>query len=115
LISLKAAAGEVATYVSDGEGAFRFEHLAPGSYTIVAALDGFEALTIPVSVASGQVAAVKADLRIAAVSERVEVVASTAIVPTTGTLTASDGLTERSSKRSPAVGDCRPRSACSRA
>jgi len=92
LISLKAAAGELATYVSDGEGAFRFENLAPGSYTIVAALDGFEALTIPVSVASGQVAAVKADLRIAAVSERVEVVASTAIVPTTGTLTASDGL-----------------------
>ena len=48
VVLLKASAGEVASYVSDGEGTFRFENLAPGSYTIVAALDGFDALNASV-------------------------------------------------------------------
>jgi hypothetical protein len=95
LVTLASRSGEVATYVSDGEGIFRFDNVAPGTYTIVATLDGFDALTLPVSVAVGQTANIKADLRIATVSERVDVVASTAIVPTTGTLASSDGLTAK--------------------
>ncbi len=80
--------------MSDGEGTFQFEGIAPGTYSIVVALDGFETLTLPVTVVSGQAVALKADLRIAAVSERVDVVAtSTALVPSTGTLAASDALT----------------------
>jgi hypothetical protein len=93
LVSLKSSAREIASAISDGDGAFHFDNLPPGAYTVVATLGGFDPLTITVSVAAGQVAAIKADLRIATVAERVDVVASTAIVPTTGTLTASDGLT----------------------
>jgi hypothetical protein len=95
LVSLTARGGEVASYTSDSDGAFRFDNLAPGSYTIVAALEGFDPLTLTAIVTEGQPTAVRADLRIATVSERVDVVASTAIVPTTGTLAATDGLTGR--------------------
>lgn len=69
LVSLLNRDGEVASYVFDGEGAFRFDTVAPGAYTIVVALDGFDTLTLPVAVAGGQPVALKADLRIAAVSE----------------------------------------------
>src|SRR4051812_32877639 len=34
LVSLMARGGKVASYTSDADGAFRFEHLVPGSYTI---------------------------------------------------------------------------------
>ncbi|HUR33224.1 MAG TPA: TonB-dependent receptor [Vicinamibacterales bacterium] len=94
-VSLQTRAGEVAASISDGDGAFRFDNLAPGSYIVVASLEGFDALTIPVVVTATAGAPVVADLRIATVSERVEVVASTAIVPSSGTITASDGLTGR--------------------
>ena len=94
LVSLLSRDGEVGSYVSDGDGMFRFDGVAPGAYTIVVALDGFDTLTLPVTVAAGEAQALKADLRIAAVSERVDVVANTTtLVPTTGTLAASDGLT----------------------
>lgn len=94
LVSLLTGDGEVASYVSDGEGGFRFDAVAPGSYTLVVALDGFDTLTLPLTVAGVQPVEVKADLRIAAVSERVEVVANTtALVPSTGTLAGGDALT----------------------
>ncbi len=94
LVSLLTGDGEVASYVSDGEGGFRFDAVAPGSYTLVVALDGFDTLTVPLTVAGVQPVEVKADLRIAAVSERVEVVANTtALVPSTGTLAGGDALT----------------------
>jgi hypothetical protein len=86
---------EIASTASDGSGNFRFDNIPSGSYTIVTTLEGFEPLNQAVIVSPGQAAAVKADLRIASVSEQVDVVASTAIVPTTGTLTSSDGLTGR--------------------
>lgn len=93
LVSLLNRNGEVASCVSDGEGAFRFDTVPPGAYTIVVALEGFDTLTLPVTAGSGQPVALKADLRIAAVSERVDVVATTtALVPSTGTLAASEAL-----------------------
>jgi hypothetical protein len=92
-VSLKSSTEEVANYTSEGDGSFHFDNVPPGTYSIVATLEGFDTLTIPVTVAAGQTAALKADLRISAVAERVDVVASTAIVPASGTLTASDGLT----------------------
>lgn len=94
-VSLRAAEQEVATYITDADGSFHFEGLAPGTYTVVAGLEGFDPFTQAVTVASGQPVVVRADLRIATVSERVDVVASTPIVPTVGTLAPSEGLTGR--------------------
>ena len=37
-------AGEVASYVSDGEGAFRFDGVAPGTYSV-----SYTHLTLPTS------------------------------------------------------------------
>jgi len=91
-VSLLTRTGEVANYTADADGGFHFDNIADGTYNVVATLDGFETVTIPVVVSGGQSAAVKADLRIAAVSERVDVVAPTTIVPVTGTLTSADGL-----------------------
>jgi hypothetical protein len=95
LVSLQTATGEVGSYTSDGEGAFRFEGVAPGSYTIVASLEGFDLLRQTLIVAASQAAVVKVDLKISTVAERVEVVAATPIVPTTGTLTSAEGLTAK--------------------
>ncbi|MGE3958886.1 MAG: TonB-dependent receptor [Vicinamibacterales bacterium] len=95
LVSLLLRDTEVGTYVSDGEGAFRFEGLEAGLYTVVTTLEGFDPLRVNAVLGGGQAMIVNADLRIAAVSERVDVVASTALVPTTGTLAATDGLTGR--------------------
>jgi len=93
LLSLLTREGEIASQTSEADGAFGFQNVTPGEYTIVAALEGFDPLTLPVVVVRGQGTRLKVDLRISTMSERVEVVASTAIVPATGTLAASDGLT----------------------
>lgn len=95
VVSLTTREGEVATYTSDADGSFHFDNLPPATYTLASVLDGFDPLSLTVILTPGQTATVKADLRIATVSERVDVVASTAIVPTTGTLAATDGLTGR--------------------
>lgn len=94
LVTLTLRSAAVATTTSDGDGAFRFDAVPPGSYAIVVSLDGFDTLTLPLVTSQGEVA-LKADLRIASMSERVEVVVATAFVPSTGTLAASDGLSGR--------------------
>ncbi|MGC4085329.1 MAG: prealbumin-like fold domain-containing protein [Vicinamibacterales bacterium] len=48
-------------YTSDGDGSFHFDNLAPGTYTIVAALEGFDSLSLNVIVAGGPPVIVKAD------------------------------------------------------
>lgn len=95
VVSLQSTAGEVASSVSEGDGAFRFENVPPGQYRVVATLDGFSLLDQAVSVVAGQLVEVKADLRIAAVNETVDVVAPAEIVPSTGTLTSSEAVTSR--------------------
>jgi hypothetical protein len=94
-VVVKSGTVDVATTFTDADGTFRVDTMPPGSYTVVIALDGFDPNTQTVVVTAGQSAQVKSDLRISAVSERVEVVASTAIVPAAGTLSSTDGLTGR--------------------
>lgn len=95
VVTLVGAGGEVGSYTSAGDGSFRFENVAPGEYVVVAAVEGFDPYTGNVTVTAGQPTDVKADLRLASVTERVEVIAAASIVPATGTLTSSEGLTAR--------------------
>ena len=104
LIAVKSGATDVATAVTDADGAFRIETLPPGSYSIVVTIEGFDSQTQPLVVAAGQTARVKSDLRISSVSERVEVIAAAAILPAVGTLSTTEGLTGRELDEITAVG-----------
>src|SRR5204862_1995874 len=76
-------------------GKVRFERLRAGTYAIVVALQGFDTLTSSVTVVAGGTADVVLNLRISVMTDTVDVVAPTNVVPSTGTLTASEGLTRR--------------------
>ncbi|HVZ20582.1 MAG TPA: carboxypeptidase regulatory-like domain-containing protein [Vicinamibacterales bacterium] len=52
-VDLADAAGETRTTATDGRGAFAFDAIAPGRYTIRAALDGFRTQTVAVVVGAG--------------------------------------------------------------
>ena len=95
VVSLSNNSGELSTATSDAEGKFRLENLAAGQYSLAAAAEGFASVTQGVAVTLGQTTSVALDLKLAAVTETVDVVAPTSVVPSTGTLTASEGLTSR--------------------
>ncbi len=86
---------EPLTTSSDGDGRFRFDGLKPGAYAVVATLQGFERLSVSAVLTAGQTANVALDLKIAVMTDRVDVVAPTAVVPSAGTLTAAEGLSRR--------------------
>src|SRR5262249_12587917 len=67
---------KIAEAISDGEGKFTFEKLPAGSYQVDASLDGFESVKRAVTIAAGGPADLALDLPIAAVSEKIDVVAS---------------------------------------
>lgn len=94
-VSVMTASGEVSSAVSTDDGQFVIAAVTPGQYSLVVAAQGFESLTVGVTVAAGRRAEASLDLRIAGVAETVDVVAAVAVVPSTGTLTASEGLTSR--------------------
>lgn len=95
VVSLRDERGEVASGTSEGDGTFRFESIGPGSYSLVVDVQGFDPLTMPLTVVAGQPTLAALDLKIAGVAETVDVVAPSAVVPSTGTLTSSEGLTSR--------------------
>lgn len=70
--SEKAGAAEVA--VSDAEGAFRIENLAPGAYSVEAMLDGFQTISKEVKLSNGQTVDLAFKM-VPAFGETVEVVA----------------------------------------
>jgi hypothetical protein len=93
LISLATdAAAEVVTVLSDGDGAFAFEELAPGRYEVSAVIEGFERRSVAIDLDWNQTVRLPFDLRLAA-TERVEVTArSPGAVPETGTLLPGETL-----------------------
>jgi hypothetical protein len=93
-VSVLTASGEAASALTEGDGSF-LVRLPPGPYSVVATAQGFETLTVGVNVIEGQQAEAALDLKIASLAETVDVVAPVAVVPSTGTLTASEGLTSR--------------------
>jgi hypothetical protein len=95
LVSLTSDRGEVSSATSDGDGKYRFDHLLPGKYTLVAVVEGFTSQTQPVIVAAGANTDAPLDLKLAAVSERVDVVAPDTVVSNSGTLAPSENLDSR--------------------
>jgi hypothetical protein len=95
VVTLLNESGEVSTTTSAGDGTFRFEQVASGKYGLVATVEGFDPLQQSAMVAAGQSTAATLDLKIASVTERVEVVAPTTVLPSTGTLTSTERLTSR--------------------
>src|SRR5262245_23160169 len=69
------ASGTAVEAVSDGQGLYRVEALAPGEYRVEAALDGFETVTRQVLLGGGQAAAVDITLAPARINEGVVVTA----------------------------------------
>jgi hypothetical protein len=91
LVLVRGAGGDqVAEQVSDGGGHVSISGLAPGVYRLQATLDGFDAVERPVTLARDSGASVAIDMAISAVSERVDVVATAPIITGTGTLAASE-------------------------
>jgi hypothetical protein len=70
------------TAVSDSDGKYQFTHLASGSYTMEAAVEGFQPYTATVTLTSGQAATQDLALQISAVEERVEVQAQATEIAT---------------------------------
>jgi Carboxypeptidase regulatory-like domain len=95
LVTLLTGTTSVASLASDADGKVRFDRVKPGNYTIVVVSQGFDTLTTNVAVAPGGTVDAVLDLRIAAMTDTVDVVAPTTMVPSTGTLTTSEGLTRR--------------------
>ena len=72
------ADAELPQPVSDGDGKFTIPDLPPGRYTLSAALDGFQAVEMSVTVAAGATISLTLDLPFA-VTEQVDVVARTVV------------------------------------
>ena len=92
LVLVHNAAGvQLAEQVSDETGHIKIGDLPPGVYRVTASLDGFEPVERRVTITPGSVVTISIDLPIAAVSERVDVVAvASPVVSTTGTLAATE-------------------------
>ena len=86
---------EVASSATDGDGKVTFDQLQPGAYSIRVAAQGFDPLATNVTVVAASPTTVTLDLRIAALTDTVNVVAPSTLVPSTGTLTTAEGLSSR--------------------
>ena len=95
LVVVRNADGQqLAEQSSDGTGHVRIADLPAGAYRVTASLDGFESTERPVTVGSG-VVTVAIDMPIAALSERVDVVAASPVISTSGTLAASETVSNK--------------------
>jgi hypothetical protein len=95
LVTLLNEGGEVSSTSSEADGTFVFPSVPAGNYSIVTVFEGFDPLKHPVVVRAGEAATATLDLAISSVSERVDVVAPSTVIPSTGTLTSTEGLTSR--------------------
>ena len=72
-LTASAAGSAPQTAVTDAEGRYEFRHLASGSYTLEASVEGFEIWTGAVTLAPGQALTMDASLQISSVDQRIEV------------------------------------------
>jgi len=83
---------QVATMLADGDGHFVVAGLPDGVYRVSAALAGFETTSAAATVIAGRVTTVALDLPIASISQTVDVVGSSTLVSSQGTLAKSDSI-----------------------
>src|SRR5262245_22711196 len=76
----------VADGVTDAAGRFRVANLSPGTYRVMAALEGFEAVTQSVSLGGSGTATVAVDLPIARLVDTIDVVGETTAIASSQTL-----------------------------
>lgn len=95
VVSLIHQGGEVGNLATETDGSFAFDRLAAGAYSLVVTAQGFDPLTSTIQVVAGEKTTAALDLTITSVAESVDVVAPSSVVPSTGTLTASEGLSKR--------------------
>jgi len=95
LVTLRDGDREIARQVADGDARFRFNDVPEGRVQVTASLDGFTTMTVQAVVSAGKSAEASLDLPIAGVAESVDVVAPTAIVPSTGTLSGSQSVSDK--------------------
>jgi len=90
-----AADREITTQLSEGDGHFRFVALPTGTYHLEASLDGFEPKTLAVVVATDKAAVATFDLPIAAISQIVDVVGTSPVISSAGTLAPAETISAR--------------------
>ena len=88
-----ASDNQIATLLSEGDGRFHVVALPPGTYRLLVTLEGFEPGTLQVVVAADKTAEAALDLPIATISQIVEVVGTTTIVSSQGTLSPAETIT----------------------
>src|SRR5271157_5901653 len=74
--------GSTASATSNAQGAYRFALVAPGSYSVTARAQGFQAVSKSVSVALGSDTAANIQLSISSSQETIEVTGATTSVET---------------------------------
>ncbi|HEY0160344.1 MAG TPA: von Willebrand factor type A domain-containing protein [Thermoanaerobaculia bacterium] len=79
-VSLTGPGQPLRTTVTDADGRYAFASLAPGSYVVRVALDGFQTTTTSVALPARRDAVLQTELRLASVSESITVTAETPLL-----------------------------------
>jgi hypothetical protein len=90
---------ELTSLLSDGDGRFHIDDVAPGTYTVAGSLDGFVAANATIAVTAGAPAEVALDLAIATLTATIDVVAPATIVTSADTLGVSDHVDSAEAER----------------
>lgn len=86
---------DVATVLTDGDGRFHVPDLAPGRYTVVVSLPGFDTAIVAAVVAGVKASDVVVDLVISTLTDTIDVVAPAAVVSIAETLGRSEAIDSR--------------------
>jgi hypothetical protein len=86
---------QTASVLTESDGTYAINDVAPGQYIVTASLDGFVTMTRAVRVESGKPAEAVIDLPLSGFSERVNVEAASPVISAEGTLTPTETIKGR--------------------